>query len=165
MLNASENEINGNEQDDEKENVEDSNNTSPKRHYNKWTEHEALILVYLVTKIGKDFSAIITNYEQYFPNRTKEHLANKYNSLRGTKKLRSNLLKNLEKQASSLTDIPIVKIEKEQHEHKKNLNWKFKEVFYLRLKCFYNYFCFIFVDFEFVYWSSKIWSKLGTNFD
>ena len=96
MLNASENEINGNEQDDEKENVEDSNNTSPKRHYNKWTEHEALILVYLVTKIGKDFSAIITNYEQYFPNRTKEHLANKYNSLRGTKKLRSNLLKNLD---------------------------------------------------------------------
>ena len=112
--------------DDEKENFEDPTQTSPKRLYNVWTDEEVLILVYLVDKIGKDFSKIITNYEQYFPNRTKEHLSNKYYQLKI--KGKNGIFKNLQNQAKLSIDIPILNNDELREEKKVILNWKLKEV-------------------------------------
>jgi hypothetical protein len=121
-LNLSQKETNDSVNDDEKENVE----TSPKRLYNIWTDEEVLSLVYLVDKIGKDFSKIITNYEQYFPNRTKEHLSNKYYQLKI--KGKNGNFKNLQNQAKLLIDIPILKNDELREEKNVILNWKLKEV-------------------------------------
>ncbi len=119
-------ETNDSVNDDEKENFEDPTQTSPKRLYNVWTDEEVLILVYLVDKIGKDFSKIITNYEQYFPNRTKEHLSNKYYQLKI--KGKNGIFKNLQNQAKLSIDIPILNNDELREEKKVILNWKLKEV-------------------------------------